>query len=270
MKDVKNKYVLITGAAMGMGKIFARKFAADGAKLVLVDVNKEALEHTAEEIRSTGGEVATYVCDLSQRRNVEELADKVHAEVGKMDVVVNNAGVVFGGEFLEVDQDKHDLTISVNTMAVMWMTRAFLPDMIEKGAGHFLNMASASGLLGLPKGASYAASKWACIGFSESIRLEMAELGHKNIKVTTVAPSYIRTGMFDGVNAPLLTPILDPEEVVDKAYRAFKRDQILVLEPFMVKVTPLLKGLLPPPLFDVVGKLFGVTRSMESWKGHGG
>ncbi len=269
MKDVKDKNVIITGAAMGMGKIFARKFALDGARLVLVDVNEEALKHTGDEIRGLGAEVATYVCDLSKRSNVEELADKVHAEVGKMDVVVNNAGVVFGGPFLEIDQDRHDLTLNVNAMAVIWMTRAFLPDMIEKGAGHFLNMASASGLLGLPKGASYAASKWAVIGFGESIRLEMAEMGHKNIKVTTVAPSYIRTGMFDGVNAPLMTPILDPEDVVEKAYRAFKNDRIIMLEPFMVKVTPFLKGVLPPPIFDAVGKLFGVTRSMDAWKGHG-
>ncbi len=270
MKDVKDKNVIITGAAMGIGKLFAKRFAADGARLVLVDVNEEALTHTGEEIRGQGTDVATYVCDLSQRRNVEDLSDKVHAEVGKMDVVVNNAGVVFGGPFLEVDQDKHDLTMQVNAMAFMWMTRAFLPDMIEKGAGHFLNVASASGLLGLPRGTSYAASKWAAIGFSESIRLEMAELGHKNIKVTIVAPSYIRTGMFDGVNAPLLTPLLDPEDLVDKAYRAFKRDQIYVLEPFMVKLTPFLKGVLPPPVFDAVGKLFGVTRSMDAWKGHGG
>ncbi len=270
MKEVQGKNVIITGAAMGIGKLFARKFAADGARLVLVDVNEEALQHTGEEIRALGADVSTYVCDLSERANVEELADKVHTEVGKMDVVVNNAGVVFGGPFLEVDQDKHDLTMRVNAMAFMWMTRAFLPDMIEKGAGHFLNVASASGLLGLPRGASYAASKWAAFGFSESIRLEMAELGYRNIKVTIVAPSYIRTGMFDGVNAPLLTPMLDPEDLVDKAYRAFKKDQLYVLEPFMVKLTPILKGILPAPVFDAVAKAFGVTRSMDAWKGHGG
>jgi short-subunit dehydrogenase len=148
------------------------------------------------------------------------------------------------------------------------MTRAFLPDMIEKKAGHFLNVASASGLIGLPQGSTYAASKWACIGFSESIRLEMAALGHKDIKVTVLAPSYIRTGMFDGVTAPMLTPFLDPEKFVDTAYSAFKKDRIFVLEPFMVKVTPALKAFLPAPVFDVVGKLFGVTRSMNEWKGH--
>lgn len=268
MKDLKDKRVIITGAAMGIGKRFAQKFAEDGARLVLVDLNQDALENTAAELSKLGAEIKTYVCDLSKRENVEELGKKVHAEVGKMDVLVNNAGVVFGGPFLEVDQDLHDLTYKVNILAITWMTRAFLPDMIEKGAGHIMNIASASGLLGLPRGSSYASSKWANIGFSESIRLEMAEMGYKDIKVTTVAPSYINTGMFDGIKPPLLTPWLEPQRLVDIAYDGFKKDQIFVYEPFMVKMTPMLKALLPPPIFDFVGKMFGVTRSMDSWKGH--
>ncbi len=268
MKDVMGKNVIITGAAKGLGRLFAEKFAADGARLVLVDLDEAELSRTAEEIRQIGTQVDTYAVDLSERENIEALADDVHADVGKMDVVVNNAGVVFGGPFLDVDIEKHELTYRVNIQAVVWMTRAFLPDLIDKRAGHFLNIASASGLVGVPGAATYASSKWACIGFSESIRGELSQMGYSDIKVTIVCPSFIDTGMFEGVKAPLLTPILEPQAIVDKAYEAFKKDDVYVLEPFMVKLTPALKALLPLPVFDLLGKIFRVNRSMDTWKGH--
>ncbi len=268
MRDVGGKNVIITGAAKGMGRLFARKFAEDGARLVLVDLDQDELTKTGEEISQMGAQVNTYKVDLSKRKSIEALADKVHADVGKMDVVVNNAGVVFGGPFLEVDIDKHDLTFKVNTLAVVWMTRAFMPDLIEKRAGHFLNIASASGLMGVPGATTYAASKWACIGFSDSLRGELSQMGYDDIKVTIVCPSFINTGMFDGVKPPLLTPILEPQDIVNTAYKAFKKDEVYVLEPFMVKLTPALKALLPTPVFDFVGRIFKVTQSMETWKGH--
>ncbi|MGB7492503.1 MAG: SDR family NAD(P)-dependent oxidoreductase, partial [Thermoanaerobaculia bacterium] len=125
-----------------------------------------------------------------------------------------------------------------------------------------------SGLVPLPWGSTYASSKWAVLGFTESIRQEMAELGHKHVGVTTVCPGYVDTGMFDGVRPPLLMPFLKPEQLVEKVRTAILKRQEMVLEPYLVKLTPLLKGILPRFLSDGLADLMGVTTGMKSWSGH--
>jgi all-trans-retinol dehydrogenase (NAD+) len=112
----------------------------------------------------------------------------------------------------------------------------------------------------------YAGSKWAVIGWSESIRIEM-ERDKTGVRVTTVMPSYINTGMFDGVKAPLFTPILTPEFIVKKILQAVERNQPVVQEPFMTKTVPLLRSLLPSKAFDYVANTFGVYKSMDDFKG---
>ena len=268
MKDFRGKLVLVTGGAQGIGKGLASKLAARGARLVLTDVRDAELQATAEELRGRGTPVATYRVDVTDEQAVVSLQKQVRADVGPIDVLVNNAGVVFGGPFLEVPLERHRLTYAVNSMGVVAMTHAFLPDLIGRPDAHLVNIASASGLIGLPFGATYASSKWAVIGFSESIRLELAELGHKHVKVTTVCPSYIATGMFKGVRPPLLTPMLTPESLVEKMVQAVEREELFLLEPPMVKTLPLLNGLLPKRVFDVVAARFGLHDSMKQWRGH--
>jgi len=108
------------------------------------------------------------------------------------------------------------------------------------------------------------------IGFGESIRAELRVMGHDHVRHTIVCPSYIGTGMFDGVAAPKATNVLDPDYLAEKIVHAVERDRIYVLEPFMVKLTPLLRDLLPTALYDKLSHLFGADTSMMHWKGHAG
>lgn len=211
------------------------------------------------------GRVRTAAVDITDRASVYRAANETCPEGA--DVLVNNAGYVAGGPFTEVADEKHAATIDVNLTAVIWTCRAFLPGMMKKGRGHIVNMASAAGFLGTPYMAPYNASKWGLIGLTESLKLEMDELGHKNIRFTLICPSYVDTGMFHGVKAPLLVPLLMPEPLIRKAYAAFKSNRYMLLEPFLVKLVPWLQGVLPHTWFAAISRLLGVTRSMKDWKG---
>jgi all-trans-retinol dehydrogenase (NAD+) len=268
MKDVKGRVVLITGAGGGIGRLMALEFAKLGARLVLVDKDGKAAEESAAIVRGVGVEARGFELDVTDRPAILALREVVRRDFGRVAVLVNNAGVVFGGPLTKTPWERHKLTYDVNVFGVVAFTHAFLDDMIAEPQAHLVNIASASGFIGLPFGSTYASSKWAVIGFSESVRQELLTEGHGHVKVTTVCPSYIATGMFEGVKGPLLTPILKPQVIVDKIMAAVKAERAWVLEPFMVKLTPLLRGVLPTSLFDWAGKLFGVSTSMMHWRGH--
>ena len=147
------------------------------------------------------------------------------------------------------------------------MTHAFWNDLLAAPRGHIVFIASASGFVGLPGGTTYASSKWAVIGFAESIRAELKRQGAK-AGVTTVCPTFINTGMFKGAVPPKTTAMLDPEEIAAKVVEAVAKRRIWVLEPWLVKVTPFLKHCLPTPVADYLSEVFGATTSMDHWRGH--
>ena len=268
MKDVAGKGVLITGGAKGMGRLWADRFAKDGARLALWDIDKEGLNATKAQLEGAGAKVFVYPCDVSKKGQIRKAAQQTLADLDGVDVLVNNAGIVYSDGFVDTPDTKLEAIIQINLTAMMLITKLFLPQMIERGSGHIVNISSASGFVGLPNGVAYAASKWGAIGLTESLRVEMKAAGHKGIKFTLVCPSYVDTGMFEGAKAPLLTKVMRPETIVNKAYKAFKRDQFWVREPFMVKLTPALKELLPISWFDAVSDILGATKSMQNWKGH--
>ena len=268
MRRFENKRVLITGAARGIGRAIAERFAQERAELLLTDLDTDELERAAEQLRSGGARVATYPLDVTDRAAVERTREAVHADGGPIDLLVNNAGVVFGGPFLEVPLERHELTYGVNVLGLVAMTHAFLGDLISRPEAHLVNVASASGLIGLPYGSTYASSKWAAIGFSESIRLELALQGHDHVGVTAVCPSYVTTGLFDGARPPRTTRMLTPDRVAELLVRGVRRNRPHVRAPWLVKVTPPLKGLLPTWLFDRISWIFGATSSMQAWTGH--
>lgn len=269
---VAGKRILITGAAMGMGKIYARLAVDEGAAaVVLWDINQAALEATGTELKSKGGKVHSYIVDVSSREAIEQAAAKVTQDVGAIDILFNNAGIVRGKFFWEHDNVKDTwLTMAVNTLAPMYITRAFLPAMIEKKGSEcrIVNIASAAGLVSNPRMSVYCASKWAATGWSDSVRLELQQAGHAHVKVLTVNPTYIATGMFEGAKGMLFTPILTPEYVTAKVWRAMKRGAPRLILPWTVYLSNALKGLLPIRLFDwVADHVFGVYKTMEDFKG---
>lgn len=268
MRTLRKKRVLITGGAQGMGREMALAFAGEGAEILLGDINKEKLEETGEEVRSRGVPCHALGLDVTDEKSILKARDGIKRDMGSLDVLVNNAGVVFGGPFLDTPLEKHFATYRVNILGMVAVTHAFLPILINRPSAHLVTIASASGLIGLPDGSTYASSKWAAIGFSESIRLELKLHGHSHVKVTTVCPSYVDTGMFEGARPPRLTTMLDPAKLARRIVEAVRKDEILVLEPWLVKVTPIIRGVLPPVLSDLVSDIFGATTSMERWKGH--
>lgn len=270
MKDFKGKRVLITGGAGGLGHAMARRFAAEGAELVLTDLAGATLRDMVADFERRGVPCRGYELDVTDPQAVLAVRERVHADAGPVQVLVNNAGIVHGGPFLEVPLERHLATYRVNVDGVVAMTHAFLPDLVESAEGHLVNIASASGFVGLPFGSTYASSKWAVIGLSESLRLELKKLGHRHVGVTSVCPGYVDTGMFEGVRPPRLTRFLTADEVAGEVVEAVRHNRPFMLEPWLIKITPFLAHSLPTPVTDLLSNLFGATTGMQSWRGHGG
>lgn len=259
--------VLITGAGSGIGALMAHRLAKQGAEVLVSARRLDAADEVVNEIHRQGGRAAAVLLDVSDNDSILAAREQIHREHGVIDVLVNNAGVVFGGTFEEVPLESHLDTFRINTLGLMSTTHAFLNDLKERPRAHLVNIASASAFIGLPFGSSYAASKWAVVGFSESLRLELQERGIDNVAVTTVCPSYISTGMFDGARAPLLTSMLTPEGVVGAILRSTRKREAMVYLPRTVQSAELLKGALPRRVFDEVARLTGISTSMRHWRG---
>ena len=272
MKSVKGKTVLITGGAMGMGRLFAERAIAEQASaVVLWDVNEAALNDTLTELDHESSKVTGWVVDVSDSDAVADTAAAVLGDLERIDVLVNNAGVVRGNQyFWETDLERDTkFTIDINTLAPMYVAYAFLPAMIAApGDCRVVNLASAAGFTANPRMAVYAASKWAVIGWSDSVRLELKQAGHDHVKVTTVCPYYTRTGMFDGARSAPLLPLLDPDDVVDEAWTAALAGRSFVVLPKTVQLSEMLKGVLPIDVRDFIAdRVFGVHHTMEGFTG---
>ena len=267
--DLRDRTVLITGAARGMGLGLARAFASRGSRLVLWDVDDVALSQVADDFLSRGLRVRCDVVDLLDREAVAETARRVLEEDGPVDVLVNNAGVVAGRALLDLADADIERTVGVNTLALFWTTRAFLPAMIGQGRGHVVTLASAAGLVGTARLSAYSASKHAAVGFNEALRSELRLLGHP-IGTTVVCPFFVDTGMFAGARTriPWLLPVLSPDVVVRRTVRAVERRRRRVLIPrFAYSVFPL--RLIPTSWFDRIMDWMGVTNAMKGFSGRG-
>lgn len=263
--------VVVTGAGMGMGELYSRLAAETGAAgVALWDVNKREAERVAKDLTDLGVRAVVYAVDVSDRKAVAAAAEKTLADFGRVDVLINNAGIVRGKRFWEHDPERDiELTMQINTLAPMWVTRAFLPEMMRVGRrARILNIASAAGTLANPGMSVYAASKWAMIGWSESLRLELAKDKHPEITVTTFCPSYISTGMFEGARGPLLTPIMKPKVAVQAAWNGMMAGKPMVTKPWTVKLAMALRGVLPTRVWDAIAdRVFHVYSSMDNFTG---
>lgn len=272
MKSVRGKNVLITGGAMGMGRLFAERAIAEEAHaVVLWDVNETALNETLAELADGPCDVRGYVVDVSRPEEISATAADVIAAFGHIDILVNNAGIVRGNAYFWETDPARDTTatIEVNTLAPMYLAHEFLPGMVEaQGETRLLNLASAAGFTPNPRMAVYAASKWAVIGWSDSVRLELKQAGHEHVKVTTVCPYYVGTGMFEGAKSAPLLPILDPHDVVDEAWTAMLAGSPFVVLPKTVMLSEILKGVVPIGVRDFIADhVIGVYHTMDEFTG---
>ncbi len=268
MRDLNDKRVLLTGAGHGLGREMALAFAAAGAQVVVTDRAADRVEQTVEAVRHAGGRAVGYPLDITDNGMIGDVRRRLLAEHGPPDLLINNAGIAHGGAFLDVPLEQHHATYRVNLLGPVAVTHAFLPDLIARPRAHLVNIASASGLIALPYATTYASSKWGVIGFTESIREELRLLGHRHVSVTVVCPSYIDTGMAAGVRVPLLSNMLRSEQVARLVLGAVRRRREVVLTPWLVKITPFSRGVLPPSWFRRTCDWLGITGSMRTWYGH--
>lgn len=266
MSILKGKKVLITGGASGIGKIMGHISLERGAELVIWDIDSTAIEAAKKEFSGLGN-VTGYTVDVSDAEEIKAAAARVISEHGKIDILINNAGIVVGKFFHEHSRDDILKTMEINANAPMLVTMEFLPGMLERNSGHVCNIASSAGLISNPKMSVYVGSKWAVTGWSDSLRIEMKKLG-KKVGVTTVTPYYINTGMFDGVKS--LIPILNPEKAAGKIIRGIERNSVYVSMPWNVNFVRFFQAIFPVSFFDwFVGGVLGVYKGMDEFKGHG-
>jgi short-subunit dehydrogenase len=270
MTAVRGRRVLITGAGHGLGKELARAFGRAGAEVVVTDRDLERVTATVSELMAAGVVASGHMLDVTEAEQVLAVRDRVLAERGPVDVLVNNAGVVFGGDFLSVPEARHRATVAVNLTGVLTMTHAFLPSLLERPAAHLVNVGSASALVALPFAASYAATKWAVLGLSESLREELRVRGRRNVRVTTVCPAYIDTGLFAGARPARLTWLLRAADVARRTVWAVERDRELLILPWTARLLHAVSGLMPRALFRRLCSWLGVDTGMAGWTGHGG
>ncbi|XP_076243039.1 estradiol 17-beta-dehydrogenase 11 [Calliopsis andreniformis] len=230
MKSISGEIALVTGGGGGLGKLIALRLSNLGAIVVIWDVNKDGMEETVKLVQAAGGTCYGYVCDLCDREDVYKKAAIVKEEVGKVTILINNAGVVSGTKFLDTPDKLIIRTMDVNVMSHFWTTKAFLPSMIENNKGHIVSIASLAGHIGVPTLVDYCTSKFAAVGFEEALHMELAADGY-NINTTVICPFFIRsTGMFDDF-MPRFFSRLSPNEVADRVVSAMRCNEKIAVVP---------------------------------------
>lgn len=256
--------VLVTGGGRGLGRRIALRAAARGAAEVVVwDVDGGRAQQVADEITAHHRRASAATVDVRDAAAVAAAA----VVAGGIDVVVNCAGVVTGRRLLDADEAAIRRTFEVNTLALYWVTRAFLPGMVRRDRGTIVTIASAAGMVGVARQTDYSASKFAAVGFTESLRAELRS-EHSHVRSLLVCPYYIDTGMFEGVRTrvPLLLPILREDDVARAVVDGIERGRAQIVLPPVVWLVPGLR-LLGTRGFDALMDLLGINHTMDHFVG---
>lgn len=187
---LKDKVAVITGAAAGIGQATARKFASEGATVILCDRATDAVEQEASKLRSEGHTATAYSLDVTDRAGIEALAADVMEKFGRIDILVNNAGITLDAKVTRMTEEQFDRVIDVNLKGVFNCTQAVIGAMLEQQSGVILNASSVVGIYGNFGQTNYAASKFGVVGFTKTWA---RELGPKGIRVNAVCPGFIET-----------------------------------------------------------------------------
>lgn len=267
--------VVLTGGGGGIGTATAARLLALGAVVTLWDLSQAALTRAVAAL-SDGGHarerVHAHVVDLTDRDRVRELADLAIVEMGGIDVLINNAGHLAPGDFLDQPAGVWETTVAVNLTGVINTTHAVLPHLYRRNSGHVVNIASASSFVGVSGLAVYSATKWAVWGLTEALRHEAENLG-RSVRFSSVHPNYIARGMFEGARigglGSLIFPRLRDHDVVARAIveQAILKGARVVRRPGSLSLATLLRGLLPDAVFARLVRLLRVHTSMAVWTG---
>ena len=243
------EWVLVTGAASGIGTELCRVFARDGAKLILVDKNRSGLDKASAEFSAEFGIQTVSLCyDLSQPDAAAQIYDDVQSRGITVEVLVNNAGFGTFGPFWETDVEREQALVNLNIMAAMLLTRLFLPDMVRRKRGRVLNVGSISGFLASPYTSTYYSSKAWLLSFSQGVATSLRGTG---VSLTIVCPGPTYTAFDwhsngeDDSPPPRKKFQMDASEVAEVAYRAMKRGQMVAIPGASNRALAMLAKLLP-------------------------
>jgi len=252
MRELRGRAAVVTGAASGIGRALAERFAAEGMKVALADVDEAELDRATREIASTGGQAVGVRTDVSRPDDVQALADATIDAFGAVHVVCNNAGVETGGRFTDISPAAWEWVLGVNFWGVLHGCRTFLPLIREQGEGHIVNTGSVGSFAtGLLTFAPYITSKFAVLALSECLDFELRG-GGEDIGVSLLAPGLVKTRIPDaernrpadvpstehdalrrellgGVRAAMQADGMDPADVADHVVRAIREQQFFVL-----------------------------------------
>lgn len=233
MGTVQGKTILVTGGGQGLGAAISRTLAADGATVLAVDIRPEGIMSIAEEITGTGGKAFHYVMDVGNEKNVQEVMDQMVREHGKLDVVINNAGVDFTKSIEELTFDEWNRVIQVNLTGPFNVSKAAYGHLSRNGKGHIVNIVSTAAKRAWANASAYHASKWGLLGFSHALHVEARK---NNIKVTALVAGGMQTPFilerFPDVDPGLLQ---DPRNVADTIkYVLCQPDETVIPEVMVI------------------------------------
>ncbi len=255
--DFKNKVVLITGASSGIGKDTAIEFAKKGSNIVLVSRTKEKLEQVADELKQFNVIVLVCQCDVSKKDQVKEMSKIILEKFDSIDILVNNAGFAIYGSVTDLSIDDIESQMETNYFGMIYCIKYFLPSMLDKKSGHIVNIASIAASFGLPGIASYCASKFAMLGFSEGLKHELKNTG---VGITVVSPIMVRTNFFDHPSfekMPKFSPTsLSSKTVAKTILKAANSPRLEIIVPSVVRGAVWLKNTFPYLINPILGKAF--------------
>ena len=265
--------VVITGAGSGIGRLMALRIVEEGGRVAIWDINGEAARTTADMANAQVGadpsdpKAIAFTVDVTDNAAVQQAAADTIDALGRVNVLINNAGVVSGAPFEDLTEQQIRRTFAVNVLSLFWTTKAFMPALRKQQRAAIVTVASAAGIVAVARQTDYAASKFAAVGFTNSLRSELKKAG-SHIRTLTVCPYYIDTGMFEGVTTkfPLLLPILKEQAVADKIVEAVaKGRERLIMPPFAALAG--FVAALPPKIADPIYGIFGLNEGMDHFTG---
>ncbi len=277
MTLLKGKKAIVTGAAMGVGLATARRLLDEGCDVTIWDINESALAEAEKTLQTvSGGRLFAYPADVADRERLLSLVEKARQDMGRIDILVNNAAFVRTGFFCDRPVEDAVRQMDVNVNSLFYTIHAVLPEMLERDSGHIVNVSSGVAFVSTPGLAAYATSKWATWGLTDVLRMEALALGKKGVRFTSVHPGNIVSGMFEGfklnrLGAILVPPVKD-HDVIARAIveSGLKRGQLVVARPRTLKIAVAMRGLIPDRLGIRLAFLLGARDCVREYKGRQG
>lgn len=236
MKTLEDRVVLITGASRGLGVDISAALAAHGARLALAARSADELEKVRASLEERGARAIAVPADVSDLDSLRSLVGRVEAELGPIDVLVNNAGIEAVCDFESMPFEEIEAIIRVNVVGLLWLTRLVAPSMVQRRSGHIVNIASVAGITAVPHNTVYSGSKHAVVGISRSLRAELADHG---VGVSVVCPGFVEGGMFLawGRKPPKAAGIVTPQQVAAAVTKAILKNKAeIVVNPGLGKI----------------------------------